>query len=73
MPSVVQQLMFNRILAALRLLWVDRVAVTGFDPTEGTIEGRLAGVNFVVNVSVLSKTRAHCEADRAIAQRRWCR
>lgn len=51
-PSVVQQLMFNRILASLRLLWVDHVTVTGFDPNTGTVEARLAGVNFVVNVSL---------------------
>ena len=42
-PSVVQQLMFNRILAYVRLLSVDHVNVTGFDPKTGSIEGSLAG------------------------------
>jgi hypothetical protein len=51
-PSVVQQLMFNRILAYLRPLWIDHVTVTGFDAEAGTIEANLAGVNFVVNVSL---------------------
>ena len=51
-PRVVQQLMFNRILASVRLLAVDQVTVTGFDVTTGTIEGTLAGVSFVVNVSL---------------------
>jgi hypothetical protein len=51
-PRVVQQLMFNRILAYLRPLWVDHVTVTGFDATTGTIEANLAGVTFVVNISL---------------------
>jgi hypothetical protein len=51
-PRVVQQLMFNRILAYLRPLWVDHVTITGFDAKAGTIEASLAGVNFVVNVSL---------------------
>ena len=54
-PNVVQQLMFNRILAYLRPLWVDHVTVTGFDVKTGTIEANLAGVNFVVNVSLGAK------------------
>ena len=53
-PAVVQQLMFNRILAAVRLLSIDHVTVTGFDPETGDIQGTLAGVNFVVKVSLAS-------------------
>lgn len=56
-PSLVRQLMLNRIHASLRLLSVDHVAVTRFDSKRGTIEANLAGVNFVVNVS-LEETRA---------------
>jgi hypothetical protein len=56
-PSLVRQLMFNRILASLRLLWVDHVTVTRFDSKTGTIEANLAGVNFVVNVD-LEETQA---------------
>ena len=51
-PSVVQQLMFNRILAYLQPLWIDHVTVTKFDAKTGTIEASLAGVNFVVKVSL---------------------
>jgi hypothetical protein len=47
--GTVQQLMFNRILRAVRLLSVDGVTITRFDPKTGTLEGHLAGVNFVVN------------------------
>jgi hypothetical protein len=57
-PCVVQQLMFNRILAFLRLLWVDKVTVTAFDAKTCTIEGSLAGVNFVVYVNVVSSESA---------------
>ena len=53
-----QQLMFNRILAYLRPLRVDHVTVTGFDVKTGTIEASLAGVNFVVNVSLGEKKGA---------------
>jgi hypothetical protein len=49
--SVVQQLMFNRILSYVRLLSVDGVTVTGFDATTGTLACSLAGVNVVVRVS----------------------
>jgi hypothetical protein len=51
-PSVVKQLMFNRILEYLRPLWIDHVTVTRFDAETGTIEANLAGVNFIVNVSL---------------------
>ena len=51
-PRVVQQLMFNRILAYVRLLSCDHVTITGFDVETGTIEGSLAGVGFIVNVSL---------------------
>jgi hypothetical protein len=51
-PRVVQQLMFNRLLAYLRPMRVDHVTVTGFDATTSTIEATLAGVTFVVNISV---------------------
>jgi hypothetical protein len=52
-PSlVVQQLMFNRILALLQSLRCEHVTVSRFDPNTGTVEGSLAGVNFVVNVSL---------------------
>jgi hypothetical protein len=54
-PIVVQQLMFNRILASLRLLSVDHVNVIGFDPKTGSIEASLAGVSFIVNVSLGEK------------------
>ena len=57
-PDVVQQLMFNRILASVRLLWVDHVAVTAFDVETGTIEGVLGGVNFVVNIKVIPNASA---------------
>jgi hypothetical protein len=50
--NVVQQLMFNRILAYVRLLSVDHVTVADFDPNTGTVEATLAGVNFVVKVSL---------------------
>jgi hypothetical protein len=50
--DLVQQLMFNRILAYVRLLSVDHVTVAGFDPKTGTVEATLAGVNFVVRVTL---------------------
>jgi hypothetical protein len=53
-PSVVQQLMFNRILACVRLLSIDHVIIESFDAEAGTIEGSLAGVNFVVNVNAVA-------------------
>jgi len=62
MPSdytgTVQQLMFNRILSAVRLLAVDGVAITRFDAETGTLEGNLAGVNFVVNISTEPRVAA---------------
>lgn len=51
-PRVVQQLMFNRVLSYLQLLSVDGVTVAGFDPNTGTLACSLAGVNFVVSVSL---------------------
>ena len=51
-PQVVQQLMFNRILSYVRLLSVDGVTVTGFDAATGALAGSLAGVSFVVSVSL---------------------
>jgi hypothetical protein len=51
--GAVQQLMFNRILSALRLSSVDGVTITRFDARTGTLEGNLAGVTFVVNVSIV--------------------
>jgi len=51
-PHVVQQLMFNRILAYVRLLSVEGVNIAGFDAKTGTLVGSLAGVNFVVNVGL---------------------
>jgi hypothetical protein len=51
-PSVVQQLMFNRILSSVRSLSIDGVVVTGFDAKTGTLACRLAGVHFVVSVSL---------------------
>lgn len=51
-PRVVQQLMFNRILAFVRTLSVDQVILAGFDAETSTVEGKLAGVSFVVNVSL---------------------
>lgn len=51
-PRVVQQLMFNRILSYVRLLSVDGVTVVGFDPKTSNLACSLAGVNFVVSVSL---------------------
>lgn len=51
--GTVQQLMFNRILQSVRLLAVEGVTITRFDPKTGTLEGSLAGVTFVVNVSTV--------------------
>lgn len=56
--GAVQQLMFNRILSAVRLLSVDGVTITRFDAETGTLEGNLAGVHFVVNVSTVSRVVA---------------
>src|SRR5262249_38746658 len=39
--GAVQQLMFNRILSAVRLLSVDGVTITRFDAETGTLEGNL--------------------------------
>jgi len=50
--GVVQQLMFNRILAFVQSLSYEHVVVSGFDAETGTVEASLAGVNFVVNVSL---------------------
>jgi hypothetical protein len=50
--GAVQQLMFNRILRALKVAAIDGVTITRFDPKTGTLEGVLHGVTFVVNVSV---------------------
>jgi hypothetical protein len=49
-PNVVQQLMFNRILAFVQSY--EHVTVAAFDAQRGTLEGILAGVNFVINVSL---------------------
>ena len=51
-PRVVQQLMFNRILSFVRLLSIDGVTIAGFDAKTGTLVCSLAGVNFVVEVSL---------------------
>jgi hypothetical protein len=51
-PRVVQQLMFNRILSCVRLSSVEGVTVVGFDSKEGALACSLAGVNFIVSVSV---------------------
>jgi hypothetical protein len=51
-PRVVQQLMFNRMVSSVRLLSVDGVTIAGFDAKTGTIACSLAGVNFVVTVSL---------------------
>ena len=51
-PRVVQQLMSNRILSFMRSLSVDGVTVTGFDARTGTFACCLAGVNFVVSISL---------------------
>lgn len=55
MPSdytgTVQQLMFNRILSAVRVMAIDGVTITRFDADTGTLEGNLAGVNFVVKIN----------------------
>jgi len=51
-PRVVQQLMFNRLLSCMRLSAIDHVTIAAFNAETGKIEGMLAGVNFVVIVSV---------------------
>jgi hypothetical protein len=51
-PHVVQQLMFNRLLSYVRLLTVEGVTIAGFDAETGTLVCALAGVDFVVSVSV---------------------
>jgi hypothetical protein len=51
-PHVVQQLMFNRLLSFVRLLWVDGVTIAGFDAEAGTVACSLAGVSFVVGVNL---------------------
>jgi len=51
-PNTIQQLMFNRILGFVRSLAGEHVTVTAFDPETGTLVGSLAGVNFVVNVTL---------------------
>ena len=56
--GVVQQLMFNRILAFLQSMSDWGVTVVGFDAETGTLEGRLSGVNFFINVS-LREARQH--------------
>jgi hypothetical protein len=48
--GTVQQLMFNRILRSLKLAAIDGVSITRLDAKTGTLEGRLSGVSFVVNV-----------------------
>ncbi|HKD95329.1 MAG TPA: hypothetical protein VKB43_11540 [Gaiellaceae bacterium] len=53
--DTVQQLMFNRILAFMQSMSDFGVAVVGFDAQTGTLEGRLSGVDFVVNVSLPSE------------------
>jgi hypothetical protein len=53
--GVVQQLMFNRILTFLRNLSCEQVTLAGFDAKTGTIEGNLAGINFVVNIGLAEK------------------
>ena len=44
--------MFNRILSYTKLLSVDGVIVAGFDAKTGTLACSLAGVNFVVRVTL---------------------
>ena len=51
-PRVVQQMMFNRILSYVQLLTVEGVTVAGFDANMGILMCSLAGVNFVVRVSL---------------------
>jgi hypothetical protein len=53
--GAVQQLMFNRILQALKLAAVDGVTITRFDAKTGILEGNLADVNFMVNVNIVSR------------------
>ena len=51
-PRVVQQLMFNQILSFMQFLSVEGVTVAGFDAETATLACSLAGVNFVVSVSL---------------------
>jgi len=51
-PSIVQQLMFYRILSFVQSLSCEQVIVAGYDVRAGILEASLAGVNFVVNVSL---------------------
>jgi hypothetical protein len=50
-PQVVQQLMFNRMVAFVRSLPYEGVTVANLDARTGTFEGSLFGVTFVVSVS----------------------
>jgi len=49
-PQVVQQLMFNRMVAFVRSLSYVGVTVANLDAQTGTLKGSLLGVSFVVNV-----------------------
>ena len=51
-PRVIQQLMFNRILSHMRLLWVEGVTLVGFDAKTSTVVCSAAGVDVVVSVSL---------------------
>lgn len=51
-PRVVQQLMFNRLLSYVRLLSLDGVTLVRSDPKTSTLACSLAGVNFVLSVSL---------------------
>lgn len=54
-PSIVQQLMFYRILSFVQSLSDEQVTVAGYDVRAGILEASLAGVSFVVNVSLLEQ------------------
>jgi len=57
-PRVIQQLMFNRILSHVRLLWVEGVTVVGFDAKTSTLVCSLAGVSLEISVSLREPRQA---------------
>jgi hypothetical protein len=61
--GTVQQLLLNRILWALKVAAIDGVTITRFDAKTGTLEGDLAGVSFVVNVSTVRRVAAPSPSD----------
>jgi len=63
--DIVRQLMFNRILSFVRSFSYEGVTVAGFDAKTGTIACSLAGVNFVVTVSLREAPAQACPDQEA--------